>query len=68
MSERPETELDAIAERLASVLNGIAPKLPIELHQVDLRILAELCWALGVTPSIDVRREDQCPLPRPARL
>lgn len=52
---RPKTDLDEMAERIAAVLNAIAPKLPIEPHDVDLRMVAELCWALDITPEIAIQ-------------
>lgn len=52
---RPKTELDDMAERIAAVLNAMAPKLPIEPHDVDLRMVAELCWALDITPEIAIQ-------------
>lgn len=54
LTERPESELDALAIRVADALNGLASKLPIQPDDVDMRIIAELCWALGVTPSISI--------------
>lgn len=54
MTERPKTELDGMAERIALVLNDLAPRLPVEPHGVDLRMVAELCWALGITPEIGI--------------
>jgi hypothetical protein len=59
MTERAQTELDAMSERIASVLNGVAHKLPIEAADVDLRLVAELCWAIGVTPEITLRHRQE---------
>lgn len=59
MSERAQTELDAMSERIASVLNEVAHKLPIEAADVDLRLVAELCWAIGVTPEITLHRKKE---------
>lgn len=56
MTERAQTELDAMAERIASVLNEISHELPITPAAVDLRLVASLCWAIGVTPNITLTR------------
>lgn len=58
-AERPETALDEMSSRIAEILNGLAAKLPIEPRDVDLRIVAELCWALDLHPSIDIIPIDQ---------
>jgi hypothetical protein len=43
MIERPETPLDEMAQRIATILNDFAPRLPITAEQIDLRMVAELC-------------------------
>lgn len=56
MAERPVTDLDELADRISSVLNELRPKLPLRSCDVDLRIVAELCWAIGVSPSIAIEQ------------
>lgn len=54
VTDRRASELDELAERVSDVLNGIAPKLPIKPEDVDVRMIAELCWAIGAVPSISL--------------
>lgn len=51
--KRPYTSLDAMAERVAEVVNTFAGR-PIKPEDVNLRMVAEFCWALDVTPSIEL--------------
>lgn len=58
MSERiPEDNpLIQMAARISEVLNGMQSKLPMKPDEVDVRTIAELCWAIGVEPSLTLFR------------
>jgi hypothetical protein len=45
-----------MAERLAQVLNTI-PR-PITSSEIDLRMIAELAWALDLKPSLTITRNN----------
>lgn len=55
LSDRPHSDLDALADRIADVLNSFAGRLPIKPEDVDLRTVAEFCWALDVTTAIEFK-------------
>ena len=63
MSERDEAvdggELMAMARRICDVLNGYNCQPPITPESVDLRIVAELCYALGVKMTIDLHPQQR---------
>lgn len=56
MSEtKRRNELLEMAERIAEVLNDAQKRLPLTPEDVDLRLVAELCWAIGVQPEFHAR-------------
>lgn len=54
MTNRPKSNLELLAERLSEVLNR-----PIE--EIDLRLIAEICWALDLTPTIELAPIQEIP-------
>lgn len=55
MGERYDTELNQIAKRVADVLNDFAGRMPITPDEVDLTMVSDLYWALGLEMSITLR-------------
>jgi len=53
--ERPRSPLDDMAERIAEVINAYSKRRKIKPSEVDLAMVADFCWALGLEISATVQ-------------
>lgn len=51
-------DLHELAERISAVLEGYRERI-ITPADVDLRMVAEFCWAIGVEPRIAFAQKDK---------
>lgn len=52
----PQNELDAVATRLAEVLNRHSRSEKLKKDDITLRMISDFCWALGVEPDVRLIR------------
>lgn len=55
VQDRERTPLDEVADRIAVVMNDYKA-VKITAETVDLRLVADLCWALGLKPTVGFSR------------